>query len=453
MKKFTLAQVALACNGEFFGESSLDSTIVENITIDSRNVCEGTLFIAVKGERVDGHSYIPQTYEKGAVCVVSEQPLNNTKKPYILVSSTLQAIKDIATFYRSLFDIPFIGITGSVGKTSTKEMISAVLSQKYKVHKTQGNFNNEIGVPLTLFAMHEDTQVAVIEMGISDFGEMTNLTKIVKPTHCVLTNIGNCHLENLINLDGVLKAKSEIFKSMQKDGKVYLNGDDEKLRTITLDTTTPTFFGLGSNNAFTAKNINNTGLTGIDCTLVNACENLDVHIPAIGNYMIGNALCAYAIGKSFGLNSKEIADGIASYKTVGSRANIIKTETLTVIDDCYNANPVSIKSAIDTLANFKNRKVAILGDMKELGENEVALHCEVGKHTDEKNIDILIAIGTLAKHYAEDTHNIITHYFKTVDDAINDKTGIKTIVSNDDIVLVKASRSMKLEQVVQYLTK
>ncbi len=453
MKKITLNEIANSCNGEFIGDVSLKDTTVSSIAIDSRKVIKGTLFIAIKGERVDGHNYINQTFENGAICAVSEKRIDNisANTPYILVKSTLQAIKDIATYYRTKFNIPFIGISGSVGKTSTKEMIYSVLSQKYAVHKTQGNFNNEIGVPLTIFDMDKDAQVAVIEMGISGFGEMTNLSKIVKPDYCVLTNIGDCHLENLKDKDGVLKAKTEMFEYMQNRGKVFLYGDDEKLRSIKeVKENSPIFYGISDNNEYFATEIENSGLDGIDCILNSEKEQIKVHIPSIGNYMINNALCAYAIGKEFKLEKEEIASGIANYKTVGSRANIIKANNYTIIDDCYNANPVSVKSAIDTLVNFENRKVAIIGDMKELGENEVKLHQEVGMYIESKKVDVLIAIGPLAKELISKINMNKAYWYKDINEA---KTEIKLLLQPHDVILVKGSRSMKLEQIVEYIAQ
>jgi UDP-N-acetylmuramoyl-tripeptide--D-alanyl-D-alanine ligase len=195
MKRFTLSQIADACGGTYIGEHSLKETPVSSIERDSRNIKENSLFLAIKGARVDGHDFIEKCYEDGAICALCEKPPVNPVKPYILVDSTLTAVKKIAKAYRELFDIPVIGISGSVGKTSTKEMISSVLAQKFKVHKTQGNLNNELGVPLTLFGMDDDTEVAVIEMGISDFGEMTRLSEMAQPTIEVITIIGDCHLK------------------------------------------------------------------------------------------------------------------------------------------------------------------------------------------------------------------------------------------------------------------
>ena len=212
MKAITIKEILDSCNGNFIGAEENLNTKVTSIVTDSRQAKENSMFVAIKGEKVDGHKFVPMTYSQGAVCALVEEKVD-CDIPQIVVESTLQAVKDIAEYYRSLFTIPFIGVTGSVGKTSTKEMLASVLKEKFKVHKTQGNFNNELGVPLTLFAMEEDTEVAIIEMGISDFGEMTRLSKIVKPNICVITNIGCCHLENLGDRDGVLKAKTEMFKN------------------------------------------------------------------------------------------------------------------------------------------------------------------------------------------------------------------------------------------------
>ncbi len=226
MKPITLKEVAQACGGTLHGDPELRIT---SIVTDSRKAVEGSLFAAIKGERADGHRFIPMTVEQGAVCVLCEDaPVVDT--PYIQVESTLIALKGIAEYYRSLFTIPFIGVTGSVGKTSTKELISSVLSQKYNVHKTSGNFNNELGVPLTLFGLEESHEAAVIEMGISGFGEMTRLAKMVRPDICVITNIGCCHLENLGDRDGVLKAKTEMFTYLKENGTIILCHDDDKLR-------------------------------------------------------------------------------------------------------------------------------------------------------------------------------------------------------------------------------
>ena len=381
MKPFTLAEIAAACGGTYVGNEDMKSAVITSVERDSRQVKEGSLFLAIKGERVDGHDYIQKCYDSGAICAICEKAPENADKPYILVPSTLQAVKKIGRAYREKFDIPVVGVSGSVGKTSTKEMLYAVLSQKFKTHKTQGNLNNELGVPLTLLSMPEDTEAAVIEMGISGFGEMTRLAKMAQPTICVLTIIGCCHLENLGDRDGVLKAKTEMFDYAKEGAAFILNGDDDKLSTVKdVRGTKPIFFGLDKSNRYYAENIENNGEGGVSCTLCFDGKRLDVTIPAIGSYMVSNALAAVAAGNLLGLSDEQLKNGVEAYKTVGSRANVINTGKLRIIDDCYNANPTSVKASLDTLKNFEGRKVAILGDMKELGSNELSLHYDTGAY-------------------------------------------------------------------------
>lgn len=445
MKLITLKQIAQACGGQYFGDENKGIISITDVVIDSRLVKRGSLFVAIKGENTDGHLYIENAFGAGAVCVISEQKLD-TPNPYILVESSEQALKDLAEYYRGMFDnIEVIGITGSVGKTSTKEMISSVLSQDYTVHKTLGNFNNELGVPLTLLAMPENTDVAVVEMGISDFGEMTRLSKMVRPTVCVLTNIGCCHLENLGDRDGVLKAKTEMFNYKSDDALVFVNGDDDKLSQLQGVTA---FYGLNNTNDYYAENIKNSGENSVECTVCFGDTKLKTVIPALGNYMVANALAATAVAKAFNMSDEAIIKGIANYTTVGSRANLIDTGIIRIIDDCYNANPTSVKAALETLCNMDGRKVAVLGDMKELGAKENELHSEIGTYAVECGVDVLITVGALAKYISQNADGTEVYHFDTVDDAIEE---IDTVLHKNDIVLVKASHSMHFENIVNCL--
>ena len=442
MKRFTLNEIALACGGQYVGSKELKNAAVSSIERDSRNIKDGSLFLAIKGERVDGHDFIEKCYESGAICALCEKAPQKASKPYILVDDTLKAVKKIAKAYRELFDIPIVGISGSVGKTSTKEMIASVLSSKYRVHKTAGNLNNELGVPLTLFGMDDDTEVAVIEMGISGFGEMSRISEMVQPTVEVITVIGECHLENLGDRDGVFKAKTEMFLNLRDGGSVVLNGDDDKLSQVAeVKGKAPIFYG--NNRFYHAESIRNNGVLGVDADLILGDKHIIVTIPAIGAYMVSNALAAAAVGELLGLTAEEIKRGVESYKTVGSRANLIDTGFIRIIDDCYNANPTSVKASIDTLMNFEGRKVAVLGDMKELGENELKLHFEVGQRA--KKCDIVIAVGPLAKKLAEGADGM---YFETKEAATD---ALKDIIRKGDIVLVKASHSMQFEKIVDFL--
>ena len=451
MKDLSLLEIAAVCSGTLNNEDFGDLYIT-SITTDSRKIGEKTLFVPLKGSKVDGHDFIMKTFESGAVCCLSEKDIV-VDKPVIKVKSCYQAVKDIAEYYRSLFKIPFIGVSGSVGKTSTKEMIASVLSKKFKVHKTQGNFNNELGVPLTIFALEEYHEVAVIEMGISDFGEMTRLSKIVKPDICVITSIGDCHLEKLGDRDGVLKAKTEMFTYRNKNGKIFLCGDNAHLATVkTVDNTQIVFYGIENNgiNTYYAKDIVNKSADGICCLLHTPKEEFAVAIPAIGNYMVANALVSVAIGEYLGMDTESMTKGIADYQTVGSRDGIIKTDYLTIIDDCYNASPISVRGGVDNVNTFKGRKVCILGDMKELGKNSRSLHFETGEYIKSQNIDVLIAVGTLAKDLADGCQggNTEVCWFETVEKA---NENIKDILLKNDNVLVKASRAMKFENIVNFL--
>ena len=451
MKPITLQEVAMACCGTLHGNPD---AVITSIVTDSRKAGKRSLFAAIKGARVDGHRFIPAVAEQGAVCVLCEEK-PDTDIAYIKVESTLVALKGIAEYYRSLFTIPFIGITGSVGKTSTKEFISAVLAQKYNVHKTGGNFNNELGVPITLFGLEEEHEVAVIEMGISGFGEMTRLSKMVRPDICIITNIGYCHLENLGDRDGVLRAKTEMFQYLSADGTIILCHDDDKLRTVTdYHGIRPTFYGTG-NDEYRAENITEKGLDGIGCTLIHRSRTddpddnarIDVTIPTMGRHNVLNALCAMAVGTQLGLTPEEIKRGLESFENVGSRNHIIKTDTLTIIDDCYNANPTSTKAGLDTLSKLGGRRVAILGDMKELGANEIALHREVGAYAKEVGIDMLVAVGPLSEATAEG-YGKGAYYYATVERCID---RLKRYLQPGDTILVKASHSMRFERIVEAL--
>lgn len=455
MKNLTLENIARACNGKLFLVNGDDAEKeATSVVIDSRKAEADSVFIATKGEKVDGHSFIPQVFEKGALCVVCEEMPQNPQGNCILVKSSFQALKDIAEFYRMQLDVKIVGIAGSVGKTSTKEMISSVLSEKFSVQKTAGNFNNEVGVPLTIFSIDETHEMAVVEMGISDFGEMSRLSKIVKPDICVMTNIGPCHLEQLIDLDGVLKAKTEIFESMNPHGSVVLNGDDEKLSTVKkVYDKTPNYFGINEKNDVYAENIKDLSLEGTECTIHTKSGKFDVKIHIPGVHHVLNALAACQVGILSGMNLSEIKAGIEKAKTVAGRTNIISTEKYVIIDDCYNANPKSMKSAIDLLYSAAGDRVAIVGDMFELGSDEDELHGEIGDYLSEKIPELIICIGTLSSNMYDriivKTNKI---YFNSLEDALPKIKGIIDEKTQGRVnVLVKASHGMQFSKIVDLL--
>ena len=451
MKSMSLREIAAVCSGQYYGDEAKLDLEVTGVAIDSRKVEEGFLFVPIKGARVDGHDFIPQVMEKGALCSLSEHVLEDATYPYIVVASSEQALKDMAEHYRKALGIKVVGITGSVGKTSTKEMIASVLSQKYNVLKTAGNFNNEIGLPLTIFNIRDDHEVAVLEMGISDFGEMHRLTKMAQPDICVITNIGLCHLENLIDRDGVLKAKTEMFDFKQPDAKIILNGDDDKLITVKdAEDKDPLYFGLSTELDAYADNIHSLSLRGTTCTLHLGDNAVDVLIPIPGHHMVYNALAGALVGRELGLTPEEIKAGVEALVPVSGRNNMIATDDLLIIDDCYNANPVSTKASIDVLATADNRTVAILGDMFELGENENEMHRGVGAHAAEKEIDVLVCIGALSKNTAEGAmgSNTKVYHFNTKADFF---AQADAIICKDDCVLVKASHGMEFPEIVEKL--
>lgn len=452
MKDMTLDAMAKACRGQLCGANTMQFLNARGIVIDSRMVQDDYVFVAIKGERTDGHRYIEQVFADGALAVVTEQPLT-ISKPYILVDSTRQALKDLAAFYLSRLDVKVVGISGSVGKTSTKEMIASVLSRKYQVHKTKGNFNNEIGLPLTIFKLEETHQAAVLEMGISDFGEMHRLAAVAQPDIAVLTNIGMSHLKTLGSRDGILKAKTEMFDHLRGDACVILNGDDDLLCTLTqVNGKPPIFYGIGASRhkqAY-ASDIENLGLRGIRLTIHLADDAIRVRIPIPGEHNVYNALAAAAVGRQLGLTNEEIKDGIENARTIDGRTNLIETRNMTVIDDCYNANPLSMKASIDVLATALGRTIAVLGDMGDLGQDERSLHYEVGRHLAEKGIDILFCAGTLSHETAravrEHNPSCTVYEYEKRDDMVKE---LLPFLQEGDSVLVKASHFMEYADVVE----
>lgn len=453
MKNMTITRIAEACGGRLVDFGFPVDLEAAGVVVDSRLVEKDYLFLATVGERVDGHDYINRAFERGAAAAVCEKLPVDPKGPCILVKDSFAALKDIAKWYRMQLSIKVIGITGSVGKTSTKEFISSVVESKFRVLKTEGNFNNEIGMPLTILRIREEHQVAVLEMGISNFGEMHRLSEIAKPDICVITNIGQCHLENLGTRQGILKAKTEIFDFMSENGHVCVNGDDDMLITIKdVKGRNPVRFGIGSGNDVYADEIRTNGLFGSTCNIHYDGNTIQANIPLPGEHMILNALAATSVGSLLSLSPKEIASGIAAVKPLGGRSNILRGEKWTIIDDCYNANPVSMKAAIDLLCMADTRKVAILGDMGELGEREAALHADIGAYAASRNIDVLICVGKLSarmfKSASAGSSSLRLYYYESREALLD---AVLSIVNPKDTVLVKASHFMGFDQVVKAL--
>lgn len=454
MKPLSLETIAHVTGGEYVGDNALKSTCITGVVKDNREAYEGCLFICIKGERVDGHDFAGKACNAGAACCLAERPLQEPRGPYVRVESTLQALITLGEYYRGLFDIPVVGVTGSVGKTTAKEMTAAVLSEKYNVLKTPENLNNEIGVPLTLLSLREEHEVAVIEMGISNFGEMRRLAKMVRPDICLMTTIGYSHLEELGDLDGVLRAKGEVFEFMKPMSLAVVNGDDALLRGFNPPGIRKITFGLGKHNDYRAVKIEMVDTSAVNCDIVSRSAYISVMIPAFGSHMVLGALPAAVIGRYLGLTDEEIRLGLLNFSTVGSRANIIDTGYITLIDDCYNANPNSVTAAINSLCALEGRKVVILGDMLNLGRDSDALHRGIGILAGKSGVDCLICCGAQAEHIYKGLISsgveIEARHFPLKDAFFS---VLPSLIKKGDNVLVKASHGMHFEEITEALKK
>ena len=362
----------------------------------------------------------------------------------------MKALQDIARAYRAKLNITVIGITGSVGKTTTKEMVYSVLSQKYNTIKTEGNFNNGIGLPLTVMSIKPDTEVAVIEMGMNHFDEMRLLSSIAKPSMCIMTNIGISHIENLGSRENILKAKSEIFDYMSATARCILNGDDDLLSN--LERHNKCLYGFDSDNDIYIESFYERGFDGTDFSVSMFGEHYDCSISVPGRHMLFAAMAAMAAGSWLGLTHEEIEEGISSAKAIEGRVNVIHTQKYTVIDDCYNAAPPSVMSAIDLLTknDDERRTVVVFGDMFELGEEEKLLHRGIGEYAAKSKVGLFIAIGNLAENAYEGAKALgaDTLWFETKEEFLKEA---QNILKNGDAILVKASHSMEFSKIVEAL--
>jgi len=454
LKNLSLENIISATGGKFVGDTALLGREISAVTTDSRQVSKDCLFAAIKGERVDGHDFISSAFKSGALCVLAEHlPEGELGGAVILVSDTVEALGALAGFYRGGFDIPIIGVTGSVGKTTAKEMLSHVLEQRFRVHKTLKNLNNNLGVPLTLFGLDDSYEAAVVEMGISHFGEMSQLGRMVRPKYALYTSIGAAHLEFLGDYDGVLRAKTEMLEYLAPDGAVFINGDDPTLRKLSC-TRRIVSFGLGEGCDVRAVDVKLLGAEGTEFTVTAGDRAFRVKTGSFGLHMVTAALGAAAIGMELGLMDREIAEGIAQYSPVGGRSALERTEKLTIINDCYNANPTSVMSALDSLALLPcTRRVAVLGDMLELGEKSAELHRECGEHAAVKGIDVVVTTGELSLNTYEgamETGCPDAMHFGTREELI---AALPSIVREGDAVLVKASHSRKFDEIVEGLRR
>ena len=448
MTPCTAREICAAVGGTLLQDSGAPVT---GVTTDSRAVQPGQLFIPLVGERFDGHAYISKALEGGAAgCLTAAAPETLLPgKLYIQVADTRLALKALASWYRDKFDLPVVQVTGSAGKTTTKEMIASVLSQRYNTLRTEGNFNNDIGAPLTLLRLMPEHQAAVIETGMNHFGEIRYLGEMVRPDIAVITNVGDAHIENLGNTrQGILRAKCEIFENLTPEGIAVLNGDDELLNTVTLPRTILRC-GVGDGCGVRVTDIDDRGLEGVACTVTIEGEHYRLTTSAPGRYMIYPMAMAAAIGRRLGLTGEEIAAGVAAYTTVGSRMHLIRLpgERL-VIDDCYNANPQSMAEGLRMLAaSPAQHRVAVLGDMGELGQLTAQAHRDMGALTRRLG---LTAVAVGEKMHALTETDPQAQWFATVEEAM---PAIRQLFTPGTAVLVKASHAMHFESIVKELEK
>ena len=448
MTPCTAREICAAVGGTLLQDSGAPVT---GVTTDSRAVQPGQLFIPLVGERFDGHAYISKALEGGAAgCLTAAAPETLLPgKLYIQVADTRLALKALASWYRDKFDLPVVQVTGSAGKTTTKEMIASVLSQRYNTLRTEGNFNNDIGAPLTLLRLMPEDQAAVIETGMNHFGEIRYLGEMVRPDIAVITNVGDAHIENLGNTrQGILRAKCEIFENLTPEGIAVLNGDDELLNTVTLPQTILRC-GVGDGCGVRVTDIDDRGLEGVACTVTIEGEHYRLTTSAPGRYMIYPMAMAAAIGRRLGLTREEIAAGVAAYTTVGSRMHLIRLpgERL-VIDDCYNANPQSMAEGLRMLAaSPAQHRVAVLGDMGELGQLTAQAHRDMGALTRRLG---LTAVAVGEKMHALTETDPQAQWFATVEEAM---PAIRQLFTPGTAVLVKASHAMHFERIVKELEK
>ena len=461
-KILTLKQLAESAGG--FLLNCDENIYAADVVTDSRKIGDGAVFVALRGEKFDGHNFVQQAISAGAVCCVVDKTFkNNANLPVIVVEDTYAAIRDMARCYRGKFAIPSVGITGSVGKTSTKDMVASVLSEGFSVLKTEGNFNNEIGLPLTAFRLSGENDIAVFEMGMSAFGEISRLTRIAAPDVAIITNIGYSHIEHLGSQENILKAKLEILEGLSPTGTVILNGDDEFLKaqigSLPFETLS---YGIENKNCdIVAENIKKyADRTEFEVKIDGESLKLTVNVP--GLHHVYNALAAILCGIIYNMPYSKIAEGVAKFKPSGMRQNTVELNEFVIIKDCYNASPTSMKSGLEVLSvtppKFKDepcRKVAVLGDMLELGDFAQEAHTGVGTLCCNYDLGCLVAVGKNAEFVAK---GAIENGFNSSElyvfyDNTAAKSHIMDILRPNDVILFKGSRGMRLEEIADFIVE
>lgn len=454
MLKLSLDEIVKATKGKLLLNNNKE---VEYISTSSKDIKENTLFIPIKGEKYDGHAFLEDAYNNGCRIFLIDKNHEFHKKDISLieVNDTLLALGSLARFYLDKFNVDLIGVTGSVGKTSTRDIIYSVLNEKYKTLKNELNYNNEIGIPKTLFNLDYSYEKAVIEMGIDKKGDISYFKTIAPLKHAVISNIGLSHIANFKNQEGIFHAKMEIAKDFNKENTLIVNGDDNFLKTLKDKKLPYNLLTYGFDKDNTIYCVSYEIVNGKINFKVNFKNKVyDYTIPSIAKHNIYNAMSAILIGNLYNLTYEEIKKGLESVSFTEGRLTIINKKDITIINDCYNASLDSIKSALNVLSTFKTRKVAILGDVLETGSYEEEIHKNIGKSI-IGNTDILILVGNSIKYtYDEVIKNDFNkdniYVFNTYEDVIKN---IDNIIKKGDTILLKASHGIKLSNVVEYLDK
>lgn len=452
MISLTLREIAQATNGKIIsGEENLE---ISSVSIDTRKILPKGLFVALKGEKVDAHDYVDVAFRGGAVAVIVEKKIKtDSQNGVILVDDTKEALGKLSKYYKGLFNLKTIAITGSVGKTTTKDMIFSVMNMQYNTIKTEGNFNNEIGLPLTVLRLSNGHEAAVLEMGMSAFGEISYLSDIARPDVAVITNIGMSHIENLGSQEGIYEAKTEVCQFMNKDGLLVVNGDDKflinakKKKGIKVVT-----YGIENSECdYLAYDIENLGIEGTVFKTKLYEVEYKIHIKTPGVHNVYNALAACICGMHYNIAPKRIVEGIENFSLTKMRMAIEKIGDMVVINDCYNSSPDSVVAALKVLSSQNTKKVAILGDILEMGEFSEPQHYQLGSEVIKNNIDFLITVGENAKHIASGAKDagmredsIVS--FDTTKEA---KENILKYINENDSILIKASRGMSFEEITE----
>lgn len=458
MIKRSLKQIAEMVSAQNDITSYLD-IVIAGVTIDSRKIEPGNLFVPFKGEKVDGHKYVEEAIKNGAGAALWQKDVPNPPQglPLLIVDDCLAALQELARKYRKELSVKVVGITGSNGKTTTKDMTSSLLSLKYKVQKTEGNYNNHLGLPLTVLGLNEDTEIAVLEMGMSGRGEIEFLTKLACPDAVVITNIGESHLLDLGSREGIAEAKLEILQGLRKGGLAVLHGDEpllmERIHQFKGDVQVQTFGRSDTNDLFPTEI---TQLEQGNSFKINA-SNKTFELPVLGTHNILNALAAMLIARYFSVSFEEITEGLKTTKLTNMRMELVEGKRgEKIINDAYNASPTSMMAAIELVSNLQGyeRKILVLGDMLELGPQEEQYHLQIGEGLNADKIEFLFTYGQLGSHIAAGARNVLGD--ERVFDFLDKEEliqSLKKYLNGQTLVLVKASRGMKLEEVVKALQK